>query len=84
MKSAFECFQHAAKCEQQAFEAITESGRIALLETAKHWRMLGEQAKATEAKELQERLAAPPANPAVRPPVKRPRAPRAEKLRGGS
>jgi hypothetical protein len=61
MKSAFECFQHVATCERQAFEAITESGRIALFETAKHWRMLGEQAKATEAKELQERLAAPPA-----------------------
>ena len=51
MKSAFECFQHVAKCERQAFEAVTESGHIALLETAKHRRMLGEQAKATEAKE---------------------------------
>jgi hypothetical protein len=72
MKSAFECFQHVAKCQRQVFEAITESGRIALLATATHWRMLGDQAKATEAKKLQERLAAPLANAAVRPPVKRP------------
>ena len=48
MKSAFECFQHAAKCEEQAKQATSGAGRAALLETAKHWRALGEQAKAKE------------------------------------
>jgi hypothetical protein len=84
MKSAFECFQHAARCEEQAYQATTEVGRALLVETAKHWRALGEQAKATEANELPERLAAPPATPAATPQVKRLRARRAEKLRGDS
>jgi len=51
MKSAFECFQHAAKCEEQAQQATSDTGRAALLETARHWRSLGEQAKAKEADE---------------------------------
>ena len=81
MKSAFECFQHAARCEEQAYHATTEVGRALLLETAKHWRTLGGQAKAAEANELQERLGASPANPAVRPQVKRPRAARKKATR---
>ena len=45
MKLAFECFQHAAKCVEQAKQATTDASRTMLLETAKHWRTLGEQAK---------------------------------------
>jgi hypothetical protein len=50
MKTAFECFQRAAKCEGMALAPSDEANRTVLLETAKHWRMLGERAKATEAK----------------------------------
>ena len=74
MKSAFECFQHAAKCEEQAKQATSEAGRVALLETAKHWRTLGEQAKVKEANEPRER----------RPQMERPRVRRATKLRRDS
>jgi hypothetical protein len=59
MKSAFECFQHAAKCEEQAKQATSEARRAALRETARHWRALGEQAKAKEANEPR-RHAPPP------------------------
>ena len=48
MKSALECFQHAAKCEEQAKQAISDAGRTVLLETANHWRRLGKQAAAME------------------------------------
>ena len=48
MKSALECFQHAAKCEEQAKQAISDAGRTVLLETANHWRCLGKQAEAKE------------------------------------
>ena len=48
MKSALECFQHAAKCEEQAKQAISDAGRAVLLETANHWRRLGKQAEAKE------------------------------------
>jgi hypothetical protein len=48
MKSALECFQHAAKCEEQAKQAISDAGRAVLLETAIHWRRLGKQAEARE------------------------------------
>jgi len=41
MKSAFECFQHAAKCEEQAKQATSKAGRSMLIEAAKHWRTLG-------------------------------------------
>jgi hypothetical protein len=34
MKCALECFQHAAKCEEQARQAISDAGRVVLLETA--------------------------------------------------
>ena len=51
MKSALECFQHAAKCEEQANQAnqaISDAGRAVLRETAHHWRRLGKQAEAKE------------------------------------
>jgi hypothetical protein len=48
MKSALECFQHAAKCEEQAKQAVSDAGRAVLLETANHWRRLGRQAEAKE------------------------------------
>jgi hypothetical protein len=50
MMSAIECFQHAAKCEQLAWQA-TNDGSSMLLEIAKLWRTLGEQAKAKETAE---------------------------------
>lgn len=49
MKSAFECFQYAARCEQAAKDAQHEADRAILLETARHWRTLGENAKYAEA-----------------------------------
>lgn len=48
MKSAFECFQEAAKCEQMAKDAQHEQNRATPLETARHWRALGEEAMAAE------------------------------------
>jgi hypothetical protein len=84
VKSAFECFQHAAKCEEQANQATSDIGRTMLLEIAKHWRVLGEQAKVKEANETRERLAAAPEDPTVRPQVVRPRTRRASTLRGNT
>jgi hypothetical protein len=46
MKSAFECFQHAAQCEQQAAAAVDPSSRTMLLHTAEHWRARGRAAQA--------------------------------------
>jgi len=83
MKSAFECFQHAAKCEEQARQATSDAARTALLETARQWRALGEQAKASEAKEPRRPLAAGGENSTVRPEVERLRAERRGKLRRG-
>jgi hypothetical protein len=48
MKSAFDCFQHAAKCEEMAAAAIDDANRTLLLATAAHWRALGEAAKSRE------------------------------------
>jgi hypothetical protein len=48
MKSAFECFQHAAQCEHMANNSKDEANRTVLLATARHWRALGEKAKASE------------------------------------
>jgi hypothetical protein len=50
MKPAFECFQQAAKCEGMARASHDKADQTALLETAKHWRTLGELAKADEAR----------------------------------
>ncbi len=44
MKSAFECFLKAAKCEMLA-HASADVRPKALLATAKQWRMLGEQVR---------------------------------------
>jgi hypothetical protein len=81
MKSAFECFQHAAKCEEQAQQATSDAGRASLLETAKHWRALGAQAKAKDGNKPRGPLAAEAANSPVRPQAERLRARRAGKLR---
>ena len=48
MKSAFECFQRAAQCEELAKDAKDETSRSAMLATAKYWRDLGARAKAIE------------------------------------
>jgi hypothetical protein len=53
MKSAFDCFQHAAKCEEMAAAAIDDANRTLLLATAAHWRALGKAAKAQEQHEIQ-------------------------------
>ncbi len=51
MRSALECCQHAAQCEQRARSTIDPAERAALLATAKHWRVRAEMAKAAEAAE---------------------------------
>jgi hypothetical protein len=48
MKSAFDCFQHAAKCEQMASAARDDASLAVLLSTADHWRALGKAAKIRE------------------------------------
>ena len=53
MKSAFECFQEAAKCEQMAKAALAETDRLFLLDAARHWRLRGEEAAAAEAASLE-------------------------------
>jgi len=47
--TAFECFQHAAKCVQMAWAMEDSSARDGLLAAAKHWRRLGDQLTADEA-----------------------------------
>ena len=49
MRSAFECFQEAAKCEQKAKHALTEEDRDFLLDAARFWKALGEDAAKAEA-----------------------------------
>jgi hypothetical protein len=53
VKSAFDCFQHAAKCEEMASTASDTSSRALLLATAGHWRALGKAAKTREQREIQ-------------------------------
>ena len=48
MKSAFECFQEAAKWQAMAMAAQYETDRRVLLEMAEHWRTLGNEAKAAD------------------------------------
>ena len=52
MKSAFECFQQAAKCEQLAKDTWDDANRTVLLATAEHWKTLGNEAKAAEQAKL--------------------------------
>ena len=79
MQTAFECFEHAAICEEQAYHATTDIGRGWLLETAKHWRTLGEKAQDSKA---MPRIAIPavPPKSAVRPKTERTPAKRRQKL----
>ena len=67
MESAFDCFQHAAKCEQMASAARDDASRAVLLATADHWRALGKAAKMREQrqKNYDPRLTSPP-RPALR------------------
>lgn len=51
MKSAYECFLHATKCEQMAKETLNQSSRKMLRTTAQYWRTLGNEAKAKEPSE---------------------------------
>ncbi|GEP61964.1 hypothetical protein [Reyranella soli] len=51
MKSAFDCFQHAAKCEQLASTATNDASRTTLFAAAAHWRKLGNAAKVRERRE---------------------------------
>ena len=48
MKSAFECFQQAAKCQEMAEAARDDKDRAVLLATADHWRALGKEAQAAD------------------------------------
>ena len=50
MRSALECFHQAAKCEQMARDARDDKSRTVLEATSRHWRGLGEKAKASECK----------------------------------
>ena len=54
MKSAFECYHHAARCEQQADKASDRIGRTALLVAARQWHALARVAKTRENKESQD------------------------------
>jgi hypothetical protein len=45
MKSAFECFRHAAVCEQKAWASGDERNWRTLLATAKLWHRLGKQSE---------------------------------------
>lgn len=48
MKSALDCFQNAARCEDMAHAAYSRGQRQMLLTIAKTWRSLGEAAKERE------------------------------------
>jgi hypothetical protein len=45
MKSALECFNHAARCEEMARASCHDDDRRMLLATAKIWRGLGESSE---------------------------------------
>ena len=51
MKTALECYLRAAKCEQDAERTQDQLNKTALLETAKHWRALGDRAAGKESLE---------------------------------
>lgn len=53
MKSAFECFHEAAKCEQLAREATTEEHRDKFLANARKWRALAEEAQVKNESQIQ-------------------------------
>ena len=51
MKSAFDCFEQAGKCEQMASTASSDASQASLLAAAAHWRALGKVAKTREQRE---------------------------------
>jgi hypothetical protein len=48
MKSVAECLLNAARCETKAKYAETQAGRSWLLDAAKSWRLLAEEAAKVE------------------------------------
>src|SRR5262245_58731699 len=52
VKSAFDCFAQADKCEEMARETSNHAGRAMLRVTASQWRNLGREAKAATSGEL--------------------------------
>jgi hypothetical protein len=50
MKSAFNCYQEAAKCEQMAANALDVI--VFLLDAARDWKQRGQEAAAAEAASL--------------------------------
>jgi 3-dehydroquinate dehydratase len=48
MKSALDCFQNAARCEEKASASQDPTQRQMLISTARTWRSLGEAAKERE------------------------------------
>ncbi len=52
MKSAYECAQHAARCEDLARASTDETNYRLLLVTASQWRKLGEKAVRAESGEI--------------------------------
>jgi hypothetical protein len=52
MKSAFECFLHAANCERRAAAAQDRADRTVLLGLAVHWRTLGEVAQRLDGEQI--------------------------------
>jgi len=64
VKSAVECFEKAAKCEELAATAIDDATKALLLSTAANWRAMGqaEKARTQRAAQLAARyLSEPPA-----------------------
>lgn len=53
MKSAFECFHEAARCEVLARSATSDDERVNLLAKAKEWRTLAEEAQAKDTSQIQ-------------------------------
>jgi len=48
LKSALDCFQNAARCEEKASASQDPTQRQMLISTARTWRSLGEAAKERE------------------------------------
>ncbi|HZV03874.1 MAG TPA: hypothetical protein VE999_02175 [Gemmataceae bacterium] len=49
MTSSVECFQNAARCEQQAAASVVTANRVLLIAIAKDWRDRGRLAQVEEA-----------------------------------
>lgn len=59
MKTAFECFQHAARCERLSGDASNDETSQVLREAAQYWWALGEQAKKREAGKAHDAMSPP-------------------------